>query len=98
MALRRWRLWRRRTARTITAMARTSTSSVVMRSKLPAHRPWLTGLLARRPTKIAAIALDNKLARITIDQIYLDDVQGRRISISGHDGQWPISTVKFIQS
>jgi hypothetical protein len=27
------------------------------------HRPWLTGLLARRPTKIAAIALANKLAR-----------------------------------
>jgi transposase len=28
------------------------------------HRPWLTGLLARRPTKIAAIALANKLARM----------------------------------
>jgi len=26
------------------------------------HRPWLTGLLARRPTKVAAIALANKLA------------------------------------
>ena len=24
------------------------------------HRPWLTALLARRPTKIAAIALANK--------------------------------------
>ncbi|WP_407154838.1 IS110 family transposase [Bradyrhizobium sp. STM 3557] len=29
-----------------------------------AHRPWLTGLLARRPTKVAAIALANKLARM----------------------------------
>jgi transposase len=28
------------------------------------HRPWLTGLLARRPTKVAAIALANKLARV----------------------------------
>ena len=28
------------------------------------HRPWLTALLARRPTKVAAIALANKLARI----------------------------------
>src|SRR3954453_12468040 len=28
------------------------------------HRPWLTSLLARRPTKVAAIALANKLARI----------------------------------
>ena len=36
--------------------------------------------------------------RGTIDHIYLDDVHGLRISISGHDGQWPISTVKFIQS
>ena len=28
------------------------------------HRPWVTGLLARRPTKVAAIALANKLARM----------------------------------
>jgi transposase len=28
------------------------------------HRPWLTALLVRRPTKIAAIALANKIARI----------------------------------
>src|SRR5262249_30008564 len=28
------------------------------------HRPWLTALLARRPTKVAAIALANKLARV----------------------------------
>jgi transposase len=28
------------------------------------HRPWLTGLLARRPTKVAAIALANKIARM----------------------------------
>jgi hypothetical protein len=32
----------------------------------------------------------------TIDRVYLDG--GLRISISGHDGEWPISTVKFIQS
>src|SRR5436190_438791 len=28
------------------------------------HRPWLTSLLARRPAKVAAIALANKLARM----------------------------------
>jgi transposase len=28
------------------------------------HRPWLTALLARRPTKVVAIALANKLARM----------------------------------
>ena len=32
----------------------------------PRHQtpPWLTALLARRPTKVAAIALANKLARM----------------------------------
>jgi hypothetical protein len=29
------------------------------------HRPWLTALLARRHTKVAAIALANKIARMT---------------------------------
>jgi transposase len=28
------------------------------------HRPWLTALLARKPTKVAAIALANKIARM----------------------------------
>jgi transposase len=28
------------------------------------HRPWLTALLARRPTKVAVIALANKIARM----------------------------------
>ena len=28
------------------------------------HRPWLTALLARRPNKVVAIALANKLARM----------------------------------
>ena len=28
------------------------------------HRPWLAALLARRPTKVAAIAHANKLARM----------------------------------
>jgi transposase len=28
------------------------------------HRPWLTSLLTRRPTKVAAVALANKIARM----------------------------------
>jgi transposase len=28
------------------------------------HRPWLAALLARKPTKVAAIALANKIARM----------------------------------
>ena len=28
------------------------------------HRPWLTALLARRPTKVTAVALANKIVRM----------------------------------
>ena len=28
------------------------------------HRPWLAALFGRRPTKVAAIALANKIARM----------------------------------
>jgi transposase len=30
----------------------------------PKHRPWLSALLARKPTRVAAIALANKIARM----------------------------------
>lgn len=33
-----------------------------------------------------------------IDHVYLDEVHGFRISIAGHEGEWPISTVKLIQN
>ena len=33
----------------------------------------------------------------TIDRVYLDDLHGLRISVEGHDGRWPISTVKLSQ-
>ena len=39
------------------------------------HRPWLTALLARRPTKVAAIALANKIAQNGLG----DDGQGRAL-------------------
>ena len=41
-----------------------SPSSAMPRSTATKHRPWFTALLARRPTKVAAIALANKLARM----------------------------------
>jgi hypothetical protein len=34
----------------------------------------------------------------TVETIWLDDVHGLRISIKGHPGKWPVSTVKFAQS
>jgi hypothetical protein len=34
----------------------------------------------------------------TVDKVWLDDSHGLRISIRGHDGKWPISTIKFSQT
>jgi hypothetical protein len=42
----------------------------------------------------AAVLTDGKAG--TIDGVFLDDVHGLRISIGGHEGRWPISTVKHI--
>jgi hypothetical protein len=33
----------------------------------------------------------------TVDKVWLDELHGLRISIRGHDGKWPVSTVKFSQ-
>ena len=52
---------------TCAACSRLARYAVIRYAKIhgTGHRPWLTGLLARRPTKVAAIALANKLARMT---------------------------------
>jgi hypothetical protein len=34
----------------------------------------------------------------TVEKLWLDELHGLRISIQGHDGKWPISTVKFAES
>jgi transposase len=47
------------------AVAASGLSYVTLRKITATHvRPWRTALLARRPTKVAAIALANKLARM----------------------------------
>jgi len=44
----------------------------------------------------AVVLTDGKAG--TIDHVFLDDVHGLRISIREHEGRWPISTVKHIES
>jgi hypothetical protein len=44
-----------------------------------------------------AVALSDGKAG-TVEGIFLDEFHGLRITISGHDGAWPISTIKFAQS
>jgi len=43
----------------------------------------------------AVILSDGKAG--TVDGIWLDELHGLRVSIRGHDGKWPISTVKLVQ-
>jgi len=48
------------------SLFRAGTHAVIRYAKIHGsrHRPWLMGLLARRATKVAAVALANKLARM----------------------------------
>ncbi len=34
----------------------------------------------------------------TVEGVWLDELHGLRISIRGHDGKWPVSTIKFAQT
>jgi len=33
----------------------------------------------------------------TVQSVWLDEVHGLRISVRGHHGKWPVSTIKFVQ-
>jgi hypothetical protein len=44
----------------------------------------------------AVVLSDGKAG--TVEAVWLDDVHCLRISIKGHPGKWPVSTVKFVQS
>ena len=44
----------------------------------------------------AVVLSDGKAG--AIDRVFLDELHGLRISLEGHDGQWPISTVKFAEA
>ncbi len=43
----------------------------------------------------AVILTDGKAG--TVENVCLDELHGLRISIRGHEGKWPVSTVKFAQ-
>jgi hypothetical protein len=44
----------------------------------------------------AVVLTDGKAG--TVEHVWLDEMHGLRISIRGHDGKWPFSTVKFAQT
>ena len=44
----------------------------------------------------AVVLTDGKAG--TVEGVWLDEAHGLRISIRGHDGKWPASTIKFSQA
>jgi hypothetical protein len=43
----------------------------------------------------AVVLTDGKAG--TVESIWLDEMHGLRISVRGHEGRWPVSTIKFVQ-
>ena len=43
----------------------------------------------------AVILTDGKAG--TVENVWLDELHGLRVSVGGHCGKWPISTIKFAQ-
>jgi hypothetical protein len=43
----------------------------------------------------AVVLTDGKAG--TVENVWLDELHGLRISITGHLGKWPVSTVKLAQ-
>ena len=43
----------------------------------------------------AVILTDGKAG--TVEKVWLDEMHGLRISIGGHDGKWPVSTIKLAE-
>jgi hypothetical protein len=41
----------------------------------------------------AVVLTDGKAG--TVENVWLDEFHGLRISLKGHDGKWPISTIKL---
>ena len=44
----------------------------------------------------AVVLTDGKAG--AVEDVCLAELHGLRISIKGHDGRWPVSTIKFVES
>jgi hypothetical protein len=44
----------------------------------------------------AVVLTDGKAG--TVENVWLDELHGLRISIKGHDGRWPVSTIKLAEN
>ena len=44
----------------------------------------------------AVVLSDGKAG--TVEAVFLDEMHGLRLSIAGHPGKWPVSTIKLLQT
>jgi hypothetical protein len=44
----------------------------------------------------AVVLMDGKAG--TVEKVWLDELHGLRIAICGHEGRWPVSTIKLAQT
>jgi hypothetical protein len=43
----------------------------------------------------AVVLTDGKAG--TVEYVWLDELHGLRVSVRGHEGRWPVSTIKLAQ-
>jgi hypothetical protein len=43
----------------------------------------------------AVVLTDGKAG--TVEHVWLDEMHGLRISVRGHEGKWPVSTIKLAE-
>jgi hypothetical protein len=63
------------------------------------HASTILGAFEKAQSELvgkAVVLTDGKAG--TVEHVWLDELHGLRISIRGHGGKWPISTIKFAQS
>ena len=83
--------------------------SVEFYNRIPSEAD-MDGSVKRRASKIldeygaaqseligkAVVLTDGKAG--TVENVWLDELHGLRISIAGHYGRWPVSTIKLAES
>ena len=52
----------------------------------------------RQSEVIGKIVIHTDEEAATVEHVWLDELHGLRMSIKGHDGRWPVSTIKLMES
>jgi len=82
----------------VSSSARAFCKSVLLSPSLPfwIHASRILSEYGEAQSKLigkAVVLTDGKAG--TVENVWLDELHGLRISIKGHDGRWPVSTIKF---